>query len=85
MKEEPIKICLSCGAEYSLGAETCADCGGKLVFPREYEQCSVPLAESEAEILIREGQLDYLRRLDELLKENGIRSAIQFHGCSPGT
>jgi ribosomal protein L40E len=85
MNEEPIKICSSCGAEYSLEAVTCADCGGNLVFPQEYERRSVPLEEAEEAILIRQGSVDYLRELGELLQKNGIRAAIRFHGCPPGT
>ena len=85
MNEEPIKICSSCGAEYSLEAVTCADCGGNLVFPQEYEKRSVPLEEAEAGILIRQGSVGYLRELGVLLKKDGIRSAIRFHGCAPGT
>ena len=85
MNEEPIKICSSCGAEYSLEAVTCADCGGNLVFPQEYEKRSVPLEEAEEGILIRQGSVGYLRELGELLKKSGIRSAIRFHGCAPGT
>jgi ribosomal protein L40E len=85
MNEEPIKICASCGAEYSLEAVTCGDCGGKLVFPQEYEKLSIPLKEAEAQILIREGSVDYLRELAGLLEKNGLRSAIRFHGCTPGT
>jgi uncharacterized OB-fold protein len=85
MNEEPIKICSSCGEEYSPEAVTCADCGGTLVFPQEYEKRSIPLGEVEAEILIRQGPVGYLRELGELLKKNGIRSDIRFHGCAPGT
>lgn len=85
MNEEPIKICSSCGAEYSLEAMTCADCGGKLVFPQEYEKLSVPLEEAEEKILIRQGSVGHLRELAALLQKNGIRSAIRFHGCPPGT
>lgn len=85
MNEEPIKICLQCGAEYSLEAVACADCGGTLVFPQEYEKRAIPLEEAEAEILIRQSTVSYLKELDDLLKREGIRSAIRFHGCEPGT
>jgi ribosomal protein L40E len=85
MNEEPIKICSDCGAEYSPEAVTCADCGGTLVFPREYEKRSVPLEEEEAQTLIREGSAPYLRELGELMKKTGIRTDIRFHGCAPGT
>lgn len=85
MAEEPIKICSSCGEEYSLEAITCADCGGTLVFPQEYEKRSVPLEEEEAEVLVRQGSATYLRELGGLLNKNGIRTDIRFHGCPPGT
>jgi ribosomal protein L40E len=85
MDQEPIKICSNCGAEYSIEAVACADCGGTLVFPAEYEKRSVPLEEEEAEVLIRQGPVGYLRELGELLQKNGIRTDIRFHGCAPGT
>ena len=85
MDEAPIKICSQCGAEYSLEAVSCADCGGALVFSSEYEKRSVPLEEDEAQVLVREGSVSYLRELGELLQKNGIRSDIRFHGCAPGT
>ena len=85
MDEEPIKICSKCGEEYSLEAVTCADCGGTLVFPRQYEKSSVRLEEEEAVIIIRQGSVDYLKELGELLKKNGIRTDIRFHGGEPGT
>jgi predicted amidophosphoribosyltransferase len=85
MNEEPIKICSSCGAEYSLRAEICADCGGKLVLPQDYEKRFVPLAEAEEKILIREGPVGYLQELEAQLKKKGIRAAIRFHGGVPGT
>jgi ribosomal protein L40E len=37
MNEQPYKICSNCGAEYSIEALSCADCGGNLVFPQKYE------------------------------------------------
>ena len=85
MNEESIKICSGCGAEYSLEALTCADCGGTLVFPQEYKKRSVPLEEAEAEDLIRQGPAGYLKELGTLLNQDGIRSTIRFHGCPPGT
>ncbi len=85
MKEEPIKICSKCGAEYSPEAMVCADCGGELVFPSQYHERSVPLEEEQETILVRQGPADYLKELDVLLKKNGIRTAIRFHGCEPGT
>jgi len=85
MNEEPIKICSKCGEEYSLEAQTCADCGGTLVFSHEYEKRSVPLEEDEAQTLVRQSTVGHLKELGELLKKEGIRSDIRFHGCAPGT
>jgi predicted amidophosphoribosyltransferase len=85
MNQEPIKICVNCGEEYSPEALACAECGGRLVFPQEYEKRSAPLEDEEARVLVRQGTVSYLRELAELLKKNGIRTDIQFHGCEPGT
>lgn len=85
MDEEPIKICTKCGEEYSLEAMICAECGGALVFPKTHEERSAPLEEEEAKILIRQGSVNIIRELGELLEKNGIRSYIRFHGCEPGT
>ena len=84
MNEEPIKICSDCGAEYSHTAETCADCGGKLVPRQDYEKRFVPLAEEEEQILIRESSIAYLRELMEHMRKTGIRAKIRFH-CQSGT
>jgi ribosomal protein L40E len=83
MNQEPVKICSNCGAEYSLRADICADCGGKLVLPQDYQKRFVPLAEEE-QILIREGSIGYLKELEAHLKQTGIRAAIRFHGGTPG-
>jgi DNA-directed RNA polymerase subunit RPC12/RpoP len=86
MKDEAqIKICSSCGEEYSPDALTCADCGGRLVFASVYQKPLEPLVKDEANILIRQGQIKYLRELEGLLRKNRIRSEIRFHGCEPGT
>ena len=85
MKEEPIKLCLKCGAEYSLSAQSCADCGGELVSPEEYERRYVPLDESEDQVLIREGSAGYLKDLGGHLLRAGIRASIKLHSCEPGT
>jgi predicted amidophosphoribosyltransferase len=85
MTEQPVKVCPNCGAEYSLEAVNCADCGGNLVFSQVYETRSAPLEEAEAQILIRQDVVGYLRELGELMKKKGIRSDIRFHGCEPGT
>jgi hypothetical protein len=84
MKEEPIKICSSCGEEYSFKAFECADCGGKLVLPQDYEKRFVPLADEEEKTFIREGPVGYLQELEAELKKKGIRAAIRFLGGEPG-
>ena len=86
MNEEPIKICVYCGAEYSIQADKCADCGGKLVFPQQQQNKPVvPLEENEERILLRQGAVGYLKELEGVLNQNGIRTDIRFHGCAPGT
>ena len=60
MNEEPINICSNCGAEYSPEAQICADCGGKLLFPQEYEERFEAPSEAEELALIREGFFGYL-------------------------
>ena len=88
MNENPIKICSKCGAEYSLEAQVCADCGGRLVFPQSYEKRFEAPAEEEEQILIREATFGYLKELLEHMTKKGIRAGIRFHaqvprGCSP--
>lgn len=85
MNQEPIKICSSCGAEYSLEAQVCADCGGKLLFPEEYEKFFEPLAEEEERVLVREAPFGYLKELLERLTKKGLRADILFHPQPPGT
>ena len=83
MKEEPIKICSDCGAEYSLHAQSCADCGGKLVFPQDYKERFVPLEEEEEQICIREGVIDLIEELKEHMTKSGIRAVIRLHRETP--
>jgi len=84
MNEEPIKICSKCGAEYSPQALMCADCGGKLVWPNEYEKRFVPMEAEEAKALVREGSMRYVKELGRHLEKDGIRSEIRSHGVVPG-
>ncbi|UCH83344.1 MAG: zinc ribbon domain-containing protein [Candidatus Latescibacterota bacterium] len=85
MMEEPVKVCSQCGEEYSIKAEVCADCGGTLVLPQDYEKRHVPLAEGEEVHLVREGPVGYLQELEVEMKKKGIRAVIQFLGGTPGT
>lgn len=83
--EELYKICSKCGEEYSPEAVACFECGGELVFPADYQKPLDPLEENEADTLVRQGQVKYLRELEGVLKKNRIRSEIRFHGGAPGT
>jgi predicted amidophosphoribosyltransferase len=84
MKEEPIKICSKCGAEYSLRAESCADCGGALVSPEDYEERFEPLTDEEEVVLVREGAPRYLKELAGHMIQQGIRVSLAYHGGGPG-
>ena len=85
MSENQIKICSKCGEEYSVEAQICVECGGKLVFEHEYEQRFVPLDDSVQMVCVREDTVGYLEELGALMKKNGIRTVIRFHqSCSKG-
>lgn len=85
MTNEAIKVCTHCGAEYDASAQVCADCGARLVFRTDERGDIAPLDESQAQALVREGGVDYLRELARELAGQGIRSAIVFHAPGPGT
>jgi ribosomal protein L40E len=85
MNEPPIKICSKCGEEYDIDAQVCAECGGTLVFPQDFEKRYEPPASEEEVVLIREGTFGYLKELVEHLTKNGIRSGIRLHGQAPGS
>jgi predicted amidophosphoribosyltransferase len=80
----PTKICSSCGAEYSIEAQVCADCGGKLVSPQDYEKRFEPPADDEERVLIREAPFGYLKELLERMTRGGIQAFIRFHARVPG-
>jgi ribosomal protein L40E len=85
MNELPIKICSKCGGEYDVDAQVCADCGGALVFPQDYEKRYEAPAEEEDVVLVREASFGYLKELLEHLTKKGIRAGIRFHGEAPGS
>jgi ribosomal protein L40E len=85
MTEEPIKICSNCGAEYSVEAQICADCGGKLLFPEAYEKLFEPLTSDEELVLIREAPPGYINELMGHMRKAGIRADVQSHAAPPGT
>lgn len=85
MNEEPTKICSACGAEYSREAQVCADCGGKLIFPRDYDKRFEVLPEEEERVLVREAPFGYLKELVEHMTKKGIPADIRFHAQVPET
>jgi len=85
VNEQPIKICSKCGAEYSLEAQVCADCGGPLVFPQDYRKRVETPAEGEELVLIREATLGYLKELMEHMTKKGIWAGIRLHDQEPRT
>lgn len=85
MDEQPVKICVYCGAEYALDAQSCADCGGPLEFSGGDSQRTAPIEEGEAVVLVRQGAVGYLRELEQLLTRAGMPAGIRFHGSAPGT
>jgi predicted amidophosphoribosyltransferase len=85
MNEQRIKICASCGAEYAPDAQVCADCGGKLLFPEEYEKLFQPLTETDELVLIRQAPIGYINELMEHMRKAGIRAGIALHAQPPGT
>lgn len=85
MSSDAVKICSHCGAEYDASAERCADCGEKLVFRTDDHGDIAPLERDEAQALVREGGLRYLKELARELAGQGIRSAIVLHAPGPGT
>jgi predicted amidophosphoribosyltransferase len=85
MTDQAIKVCSHCGAEYDASAQVCADCGARLVFRTDDYGDVAPLAEDEAQVLVREGAVGYLRELAREFAAQGIRSAIVFHAPAPGT
>jgi predicted amidophosphoribosyltransferase len=85
MNEHLIKICSTCGAEYTVDAQVCADCGGKLVFPQDYDKRFDVPAEGEEQVLIREAPLGYLKEVLEHMTKRGIRASFRLHDQEPGT
>jgi predicted amidophosphoribosyltransferase len=85
MQEDPVKVCVYCRAEYALDAQSCADCGGPLEFPGGDSPRATPIEEGDAVVLVRQGAVNYLRELEQLLTRAGMPSGIRFHGSPPGT
>lgn len=83
-----IKVCPDCSTEYFPHIRNCADCGTVLVLPEEYKKtqeekkrCMEKAVENR--IVVREGDLDWLRELYTVLIDSGIPCVIRADsGCS---
>ncbi len=76
------RICPDCGTEYLPHIEKCADCGEALIWPEEIERVREEkrrLAEkaAESEVMVREGDLDWMRELHAVLIQSGIPCAVR--------
>jgi predicted amidophosphoribosyltransferase len=83
MDVHSFKICSKCRAEYSVEAQVCADCGGKLVFPQDYETRFDDPAEGEEQVLVREAPIGYLKEVLEQMRRKGIRAMVRLHDQDP--
>jgi zinc-ribbon domain len=84
------KICPDCGAEYLPHVDKCADCGAALLLPEEYEKAQEEkkrLMEKaiENEVMVREGDLDWMDELYAVLIDAGIPCTVRSNaGCTKG-
>ena len=84
------KICPHCEAEYLPHIEKCADCGVDLLLPEEYKKAQEERKRIEEMtlsnmVVVREGDMDWLRELREVLIDAGIPCAVHFDaGCKKG-
>jgi hypothetical protein len=85
------KICPHCEVEYLPHIEQCADCGAALLL---YEECRRSQEEKkhlmakafENAVVVREGDLNWLGRLHDVLIDNGIPCAvISDASCKKGS
>lgn len=84
-----IKICPDCGTEYFPHIQTCADCGTVLLLPEENrklkeerKQCKEnPLDDP---VVIREGNLEWLNELYNVLIDGSIPCVINVDRCKKG-
>jgi hypothetical protein len=87
-----VKICPDCGAEYFPHIEHCADCAVPLLLPEEHKrvqeerkQCREKTLESP--VVVKEGDLNWLDELYNVLIDSSIPSVIHADtnckkGCS---
>jgi uncharacterized OB-fold protein len=84
------KICPDCEAEYLPHIEKCADCGAVLLMPEEYRKAQEERERIEEMtlanmVVVREGDLEWLCELREVLIDAGIPCAVDSDaGCGKG-
>lgn len=84
------KICPDCETEYLPHIEKCADCGTVLLFPEEHKRAQEEkkrLMEKavENEVVVREGDLQWLSELYRVLIDAGISCSVHSDaGCKKG-
>ncbi|HXX57154.1 MAG TPA: hypothetical protein VEI96_04080 [Thermodesulfovibrionales bacterium] len=84
------KICPVCGSEYLPQIEKCADCGAVLLLPEELKKAEEEkkrLMERalESEVVVREGDLNWLSELYTVLIDAGIPCAVRSDAdCGKG-
>ena len=85
-----IKICPECKTEYFPHIELCADCGAVLLLPEEEEKAQEEkrLLKGrllEKAVVVREGVLDWMNELYNVLIDSGISCEITADdGCNKG-
>ena len=81
------KICPACETEYLPHIEQCADCGAVLLFPEEFKKAQEEkkrLMEKavDNEVVVREGDLNWLSELYAVLIDAGIPCTVRSDaGC----
>ncbi len=84
------KICPDCGTEYLPQIERCADCGTILLLPEERERAEEERKRLigravENEVVIREGDLGWMRELHGVLIGSGIRCKVRSDADCKGS
>jgi hypothetical protein len=85
-----IKICPDCSTEYFPHIERCADCGSVLLTPEEKEKMLEEKKRCrekslEESVAVREGSLDWLNELHNVLIDSHISCVVYTDaGCNKG-
>jgi len=84
------RICPECGTEYLPHIEKCADCGAVLLLPEELEKAREEKKRLmgktlEHEVVVREGDLNWMSELYAVLIDSGIPCTVRSDaGCRKG-